>query len=811
MKRYVCVHGHFYQPPRENPWLEGVEVQTSAHPYHDWNDRITAECYAPNATSRVMDPEGRIIDIRSNYSRISFNFGPTLLSWMKENAPEVYQALLEADRESLQRFSGHGSAMAQCYNHMIMPLASARDKRTQVLWGMEDFRRRFGRDPEGMWLPETAADLETLDILAENGIRFTVLAPRQAKRVRKIGRRGWQDVGEGLIDPRRAYLCRLPSGREIALFFYDGAIAQDLAFGDLLANGETYASRLLAPLDADGDISHVATDGETYGHHHAFGDMALAYCLHHIESGGRARLTVYGEYLEKHPPRFEVEIHEDSSWSCIHGVERWRADCGCDSGGRPGWSQAWRGPLRGALDWLRDNAAELYQEQASKLLRDPWGARDAYISVVLDRSPLRVAGFLSEHALRRLSPEETVRALNLLEMQRHAMLMYTSCGWFFDEVSGIETVQVLQYAARAIQLAELTGGVSFEHVFLDLLERAPSNMPELKTGAEAFRRYVRPSMVDLLRVGVHYAVASLFRDEEESREIYCYTVESRAREITAIGKHKLLVGRVLIRSSVTLAGAETSYAILHMGDHEIVGGAREFLGAEEFQRMTRELEEAFSRGSFADVIRLIDDRFEGHNYSIWHLFRDEQRLVLDKIFETALREVRGVLRQAFDNHYPTVQAVVRMGMPIPRPLLAMAEFVLDTELRAALEAKKVDMGRLARIAGEIQASKVPFDKATAGFLLGRRVNALAERFAKRPDDDDAPRRMIALLETGESLGLDLDLARAQNLYIGLCRRRLAGKRGFAAAGDGAAADWMRRCERMGELLKVRVDSLCASR
>ncbi|HEY2321618.1 MAG TPA: glycoside hydrolase, partial [Thermoanaerobaculia bacterium] len=323
--RFIAVHGHFYQPPRENPWLEAVETQDTAHPYHDWNERITFECYAPNASARILDDSDRILRIVNNYATMSFNFGPTLLSWLEVHAPETYAAIIDADRASRARFSGHGSAIAQAYNHIIMPLANARDRRTQVQWGIRDFEHRFGRKPEGMWLPETAVDTDTLEVLAAAGIRFTILEPGQAR--------------EAGIDPTMAYRCNLPSGRSIAIFFYDGPISRAVAFENLLARGEFLANRLAGAFDPSrthDQLVNIATDGETYGHHHRYGDMALAYALHYIEERELATLTNYGEYLEKHPPVHEVEIRENTAWSCAHGVERWRSDCGCSTGGQAG-------------------------------------------------------------------------------------------------------------------------------------------------------------------------------------------------------------------------------------------------------------------------------------------------------------------------------------------------------------------------------------------------------------------------------------------------------------------------------------------
>jgi len=388
LSKNICIHAHFYQPPRENAWLEEVEPQDSAYPYHDWNQKISAECYGPNAKSRILDSKKMIVDIVNNYSKISFNFGPTLLSWLRREEPDIYNAIIEADNISRDNFSGHGSAIAQCYNHMIMPLASSRDKRTQILWGIRDFESHFRRMPEGMWLPETAVDLETLDIMAEEGVKFIILAPSQGAKTRRLGENEWKEVNGSKIDSQIPYLCTLPSGRSIAIFFYNGPISHDVAFGGLLKNGENFAKRLNSTFvdSQEPQLVHIASDGETYGHHHRFGDMALGFCLHYIESNKLADITIYGEFLEKFPPKHEVTLFENSSWSCVHGVERWRNNCGCNSGIHPSWNQEWRLPLRGALDWLRDNLLRMYEKEMSVYAHDTWKTRDEYIDVVLDRS-----------------------------------------------------------------------------------------------------------------------------------------------------------------------------------------------------------------------------------------------------------------------------------------------------------------------------------------------------------------------------------------------------------------------------------------
>jgi alpha-amylase/alpha-mannosidase (GH57 family) len=468
--RFVCIHGHFYQPPREDPWTGRVPLQPSAAPYHDWNERVAAECYGPNTAARILDPQGRIEEIVDNFSRISFDVGPTLLSWLEANAPRIYRAIQEADRESARRYSGHGSAIAQGYHHAILPLADARDRRTEVLWGKRDFEARFGRAPEGMWLPETAVDLATLEELAAAGIRFTILAPHQAARVRPIGGREWTIVSEGTLDATRPYSVFLPSGKRIAVFFYDGPASRAIAFEGLLGSAQDLAGRLTS---GGPGLLHVATDGESYGHHHPHGDMALAAALRSIERSGGPRLTNYGQYLEEHPPADEAEIAENTSWSCAHGLGRWTRDCGCRLSAVT--SQAWRGPLRAAFDSLREEVAPRYAEAASLYFQDPWGVRDDAIELFSGCDARKAEDFLARHAARSLRPAERRRAFELLDLQRNLLRASTSCGWFFDDVAGLEARQVLAYSARAVELAERAFGGDFEGPFRARLSEAAGN------------------------------------------------------------------------------------------------------------------------------------------------------------------------------------------------------------------------------------------------------------------------------------------------------------------------------------------------
>ncbi len=808
MDRYVCVHGHFYQPPRENPWLEVVELQDSAYPYHDWNERITAESYGPNARSRILDGENRIVRIANNYSRMSFNFGPTLLKWLEDEALGVYESVLEADRESMARFSGHGSALAQCWGHMIMPLANSRDKYTQVLWGVRDFQHRFDRRPEGMWLPETAVDLETLDVMAQLGVRFTILEPHQAARVRRMGARAWKDMSGGGIDPTRPYSARLPSGRRIDLFFYDGPIARGVAFEGLLSSGEQFANRLASGFSDQRSwpqLVNIATDGESYGHHHRHGDMALAYALEHIESAGIAKLTNYGEYLERHPAAHEVEIFENTSWSCPHGVERWRSDCGCNTGGHPDWNQAWRQPLRDALDWLRDQAAPRYEEKARGLLQDPWAARDDYIDVILDRSPENTERFFTKHSARPLDEGERITALKLLELQRHALLMYTSCGWFFDELAGIETTQVMQYAGRVIQLARELFGAELEEGFLQRLELALSNVPENHNGRVVYEKFVKPAMVDLPKIAAHFAVSSLFQDYPEEARVFCYSADVQDYQLMEAGQARLAVGRARLTSVITGESDVLSFGVLHMGDHNITAGVRRFEGPESYGQMVAEASEDFSRAELPEVIRLLDRHFGELTYSLKSLFKDEQRKVLDVILQSALAEAEASYGQIFEHHAQLMRFLRDTGTPLPSSFLTAAQLVINGNLRRTLEDEAVDPERVRSLLEEAGFWVVDLDSVALAFVAEKTVDHLAEQFVTEPQERERLERLEAAVAAVKHLPFPVDLSEAQNCYYNVLQGSYQGMRERANAGDEEARAWMEHFLALGVSLAVRVE------
>ncbi len=805
--RYVCIHGHFYQPPRENPWLGAVEAEDSAAPYHDWNERIAAECYAPNTAARVLDGQGRIVRIVDNYRRISFNLGPTLLSWLEQHRVDVYRAVLESDRASRELHGGHGSALAQPYNHMIMPLANARDRQSQIAWGVRDFERRFGRRPEGMWLPETAVDTATLDDLAAAGIKFTVLAPHQAARVRAASTpaSAWESVGAA-VDPTMPYTVNLPSGRTIVVFFYDGPISRAVAFEQLLADGLRLSGRILGSASDRAErpqLLHIATDGESYGHHHRFGDMALAVALDDIDKRPDVHLTNYGEFLELFPPTHEAEIVEATSWSCAHGIERWRNDCGCNSGGHGDWNQRWRAGLRATFDWLRDSLAGPYEREISLLVRDPWAARDEYIDVVLDRSSTAIGAFFERHAPRPLTEDQIVHALQLLELQRFLLLMYTSCGWFFDEVSGIETTQVLRYAGCAVQLAEDTLALrpGLEAEFRERLGRVPGNLPELATAEVVYDRLVAPARVDLVRVGANFAVTTLFpngrgtgaeRPPVDAVEaganggtrrpsalspfestlfegyataawLYQFEIHRLDHRITHAGRARLAIGRVRVVSSTTRESEEVTYGILHLGDHALTGGARPSPGPAAYEAMAADVGAAFHQADVPGTIRALDRHFAGFSLSLNSLFRDLRRRTVDDVLAATLAETEAVHRSLYDDQAPLLRFLVSLNVPLPAGLQATAELVVAADLRRALHPVRIDPAEIERLLNEARDLGLTLPADTLAFTATTTLADLARQLESAPHSPAVQAELARAVEAVSRLPFPVERWSAQNI------------------------------------------------
>lgn len=806
MDRYICVHGHFYQPPRENPWLEVVERQDAAYPFHDWNARITAESYAPNARARTLDAQGRITRLINNYARLSFNVGPTLLAWMKDEAPDTYAAILEADRRSAKRFGGHGSAMAQVYNHVIMPLQTERDRRTQIRWGIADFRYRFGRDPEGMWLAETAADDLTLELLVDEGITFTVLSPYQAAATRPEGASRWHDVTGGKVDPTRPYRVPLPSGRSIAVFFYDGPISQGVAFEGLLDSAEVFEQRLLGGFgDRDGpQLVNIATDGESYGHHHKHGEMALAATLRRIARRDDVQLTNYPQYLALHPPDHEAQIVQASSWSCAHGVERWRADCGCGSGG--GRHQRWRAPLRAALEQLHDRLDDRFEQLGQTLFVDPWEARDAYHHVVVHRTD-HLADFLTDHAAEPLDDDQRRMALHLLEMQRYGQLMFTSCGWFFEELSRPEGTQVLLYAARAMQLAARVDRLSgrdpedLEGPFVATLADAESNEPRFGDGATIYRELVRPEVADLEKVGAHVAISSLSWPYTDRERIGAYEVLRDDYQLHEAGRAKLAFGRLTVRSVITEAQTAVEFGVLHLGDHNFLCGIRPTGPDDAYRTMQADLERNFETADWPGVIRAIDDHLGDRRYSLRDLFRDEQRRILDAVLATTVDEAEATYRVIYRSRAPLMRYLTELHAAVPAPLRNAAEIVINAQLRDALTTIPLDAHQITTLLDEAARFQIELDHEGHAHSFRATVDRLARRIAAELNERDdvfatfeaeheqALQRVLTVIEIADTLPFDADLAPAQDVVWQTLRDHRPRLADRAAGGDRAALAW----------------------
>jgi hypothetical protein len=807
MERYVCIHGHFYQPPRENPWLEEVELQDSAYPYHDWNERITEECYWPNAASRILGKGKKITEVVNNYTRISFDFGPTLLTWLQRHEPRLYATVLDADKRSQDLFGGHGAAMAQAYNHMIMPLANPRDKRTQIVWGIQDFVERFGRKPEGLWLPETAVDLETLGIMAEQGIRFAVLSPSQAMQAKPLNARDWTNVDKERIDTTRPYQCWLPSGRSIALFFYHGPTAQAVASGHLLQNGEMFAEALMSILkDGSGPagLAHVATDGETFGHHHRHTDMALAYATRLIESRKLAKITVYGQFLELFPPTWEVKIHENTSWSCSHGVERWRDNCGCASEKTLVGKQQWRGPLRQALDDLRGRLAALYESGMALYCKDPWAARDAYITVINNRSAQTIERFLTDQTGHGLSDEEKVRVLKLLEMQRNAMLMYTSCAWFFDDIAGIEAAQILHYACRAMQLARELGGEDLEPGFEAMLERAPANSKGLANGKEVYNLVVKPDRADLHRIAGHLAVSSIFEPCPHVMDVYCYEAQLVSCEKHQTGLQTLCTGRGLITSNLVLERNTVDFAAYRFSEQDIIAAVTGPLPDAGFKAMQDGLHQAFDRGDTTEIIRLMNLTFGGSHYSLRHLLKDDQRRILYRLLDTTWQEIEVGYRQIYQRNFTIMHLMRGMDIPLPKALAAAAEFVINQDLLKTMLSDPADPDRLKDLVDEAARLSVPLDQETLEFEAGRRINDLLDQVERAPDDLDVLETTEAILHTLSTVVSAPNVQAGQNILSRLTQELYPERQRKAAEGDSQAQVWVRRFQQIAQYLGVIV-------
>jgi len=779
---YITVHGHFYQPPRENPYLDTIERQSSAQPYHDWNERIHYECYRPNAFARILNHEQELIGIVNNFEYLSFNIGATLMSWLEKHDPEVYQRILDGDRQSCKRLNGHGNAIAQVYNHIILPLANKQDKITQIRWGKDDFRSRFGRDPAGMWLAEAAVDYPTLEALIEEEIKFIILAPSQAERCRRMNtgeESAWDEVGGSQIDPTRPYRCFVNDGY-IDIFFYDGPISRDLGFNDVLNTADNFSTRLGQAIRGDGRSSqliHVATDGETFGHHKGGTEKCIAYALREQFANNGWTVTNYAHYLSICPPTWEVVLKPVTAWSCAHGVDRWQDDCGCAGGG--GWNQKWRRPLRDSLDWLRDRLINVYQSSGSKFFRDPWVARNEYVRVIRDRSKENVTKFLQRHQAKELSAAERIDALRLLEMQRHTLLMYTSCGWFFEEISRPEGVQIMRYASRALELAGEVAGIHLKQKFISRLAKAPSNVAIFGNGKEVYQRLVAPSERGFSQVAAHYAISSLFTKYLTKERVYCYEVEQLDYQKQQIGTLTLAIGQIKLTSEITWESQHLVFAVLHLGGWDFHCCINSFDGRLAYTELKQQLFDNIKQASIAPVILAMNNLTEGsQSFDLQDLYAEERHRIIKLLTAKTKKHLDQLYTQIYRENYSMLAAFQREELPVPQEFKVAAEVALsfrclDTvkNLANSIEdSSAIDscLAELNATAIEAQNMNCQLNISEAKTIMEQVVVRLLWQLLYDGDpttlEEDVSRLEIAIA-LGKQLNLGLALDRAQEIYF----------------------------------------------
>ena len=777
-KKYLTIHGHFYQPPRENPWLEEIEIQDSARPFHDWNERVSSECYEPNSVSRIVDDKNRILDIVNNYQNMSFNIGPTLLSWMEKYAPCSYRRIINADKNSIELYGGHGCAIAQVYNHIIMPLANTNDKYTQAIWGIRDFQKRFGRMPEGIWLAETAVDAQTLEVLIDLGIRYTILSPFQAQCVRKMDSENpndWHDVSWGSIDPSQPYRYYVEGSDKkkfIDLFFYDGAISKSVAFDFLLTDGEKFARRLLDGYSESRQrtqLVNIATDGESYGHHTKFGDMALSYVLGVKAKDLGFEITNYGQYLEMYPPEYEVDIKPVSSWSCSHGVERWKDDCGCNTGAQPGWNQKWRKPLRDALDYLRDELIKLCSAEGAKYYKDFWDARNKYIDVILDRSEESVNKFLKENCISGFKAKDRTKALKLMEIQRFCMLMYTSCGWFFAEISGIETVQIMKYAARAIQLAGAFSNANFEEKFLNILSKAKSNIEEYGNGKNIYERFVKPSVVCIEQIVCHWAISSLYSDLADLDEIYCYKIKKVNYKVVKNGHAELALGRIEVTSKITLEKWDMGFALLKTPDSEFYCAAKECKPDEDLSEGRKLIINTFMSNVMLETLKAFEEQYSAKFYRLKDVLIDKRKTILDNVLKSRLTRVANTYEELFEELKVPVAHLANLGMDIPDASRVSAKFCLIKNLQEILThihdfRNEEFLAQVKKIKEGADKFFVNLNKSNSGVILAKKLQSLIDELSQTMDLKVAD-EIFAIFDVIDILQLNVEIKVAQNIYF----------------------------------------------
>ncbi len=773
----LILHGHFYQPPREDPWTDEIETQESAAPFHDWNERINRECYAANAASRVIDSFGRIEAIVNNYEYFSFNFGPTLVDWLSRHDPRTLERIISADRKSRERLDGHGNAIAQVYNHIIMPLAGDADKITQIVWGLRHFEKYFERPSEGIWLAETAINDRTVEFLIEQGIKYVILAPTQAQEVLYEGSDEWEDVSHNSIDPGRAYILEASNG-SLAAFFYDGGIASRLSFEHMLTNVDLLRNELLAHFDPDKELNmvNVATDGENYGHHEPYGDMCIARLIYENEERGEFTFSNYGHFLEHHPPRDRVRLKPGNNglgtaWSCAHGVGRWLEDCGCQTGGDPSWHQKWRHPLRQAFDLLRDRVHELAHNELNKYFKNVWQARDEYIEVI-SRVDLKervdsLYHWMDAHASRDIDEQDRGMLMRIMESLHQAMLMYTSCGWFFADISGIETVQDMRYAARIFDLVEDLLPPDTREKFLSILEKAPSNIAEFSNGKWIFENFVWEHKFDSQRVINQFVIEQiLMKGTIKTRskwDIYYYHIEVNRFNLIDKGDWQIYQAQLIVTDHfIQETRTYIVYSIRH--DYEFHTFIKSYIDSS----LVTYLDKLSSQNNPRFIVKELSDWFR-QQYSVLDLKYETRKNILAHLFSSTLSQLHDRHSTLELKEFMTILRLFRdwqINMP-EKDMLSIQNLLsdhiikeMDSMLTRGIE--KYDFNPLIQVILSARSCELPINTEAISPLLHEQVLQRMEK-AILENDSVEMQRLDKLVDFSNLSGIDFEKSEIQDL------------------------------------------------